>query len=121
VPHVDPLSRTFAALAHPVRRAMLARLSSGEASVQELAKPFKLSAPAVTKHLKVLERSGLISRSRDAQWRPCHLEPKPMQAAAEWMEQYRAQWEARLDRLAAYLDEIQAPPGGAPTNDKKGE
>ena len=105
----DQLTRTFSALAHPARRAMLARLSGGEASVNELAKPFKMSLPAVSKHLKVLERSGLISRGKDAQWRPCKLEAKPMKEASDWMEQYRAQWEERFDRLEAYLQELQKP------------
>lgn len=103
----DTLSRTFSALAHPARRAMLARLSQGQASVQELSKPFKMSAPAVSKHLKVLEQSGLISRGRDAQWRPCKLEAKPMKEAADWMEQYRKEWEDRFDRLEAYLQQLQ--------------
>jgi DNA-binding transcriptional ArsR family regulator len=106
---VDHLTLTFSALAHPTRRAMLARLSRGEASVNELAKPFKMSLPAVSKHLKVLEKSGLISRGKDAQWRPCRLEAKPMKEANEWMEQYRAQWEERFDRLEAYLQELQKP------------
>lgn len=106
---VDSLSLTFSALAHPARRAMLARLSKGEVSVNELAKPFKMSLPAVSKHLKVLERSGLISRGKDAQWRPCKLEAKPMKAAADWMDQYRTEWEERFDRLEAYLEEIQKP------------
>jgi DNA-binding transcriptional ArsR family regulator len=108
----DHLSLTFAALAHPVRRAMLARLSSGQASVQELARPFKLSPPAVTKHLKVLERSGLITRSRDAQWRPCRLEAKPMKDVSLWVEQYRAQWEAQFDRLDAYVKDLHKDPTG---------
>jgi DNA-binding transcriptional ArsR family regulator len=103
----DRLSLTFAALAHPTRRAMLARLSRGEASVQELAKPFKMSLPAVSKHLKVLERSGLISRSREAQWRPCRLEAKTMQEASDWMAHYRKEGEERFDRLDAYLKELQ--------------
>jgi DNA-binding transcriptional ArsR family regulator len=106
----DQLSLIFAALAHPARRAMLARLAQGEASVQELAKPHQMSAPAVTKHLKVLERAGLISRGRDAQWRPARLEAKPMKEASAWMEQYRAQWEAQMDRLEAYLEELQKTP-----------
>jgi len=105
----DPLSRTFAALSHPARRAMLARLGRGQATVQELAKPFKMSAPAISRHLKVLERSGLIKRGRDAQWRPCRLEAKPMKEAADWMEQYRAEWEGRFKRLEAYLEELQKP------------
>ena len=103
----DALSLTFAALAHPARRAMLARLGRGQASVQDLAKPFKMSAPAVSKHLKVLERSGLISRGRDAQWRPCRLEAKPMKEAVDWMEEIRVQWDERFDRLEAYLQELQ--------------
>lgn len=107
----DTLSRTFSALSHPVRRQMLARLSRGEASVQDLARPFKLSAPAISKHLKVLERSGLISRGRAAQWRPCKLEAKPMKEAVDWMEQYRKEWEERFDRLEAYLEELQKPKG----------
>jgi DNA-binding transcriptional ArsR family regulator len=106
----DQLSLTFAALAHPARRAMLARLGRGAASVQELSKPLKISGPAVTKHLKVLERSGLISRSRDAQWRPCQLEQKPMLKATAWIEEVRAATHQSLDRLEAYLDEIQSLP-----------
>ncbi|MBL8146824.1 MAG: winged helix-turn-helix transcriptional regulator [Anaerolineae bacterium] len=104
----DPLSATFAALADPTRRAILARLSLGEASVKELSEPFQISPPAITKHLKVLERAGLITRSRDAQWRPCKLEAKPLQEASEWVEQYRQLWESRFDRLEDYLREIQA-------------
>lgn len=104
----DTLSRTFAALADPTRRAMLARLSRGEATVNELAKPFKLSLPAVSRHLKVLEQSGLISRSRHAQWRPCRLEARPMKEAVDWMEEHRKEWEARFDRLDAYLQALQA-------------
>lgn len=100
---LDPLSAKFAALADPTRRAILARLSSGEASVNELAAPFDMSLPAVSKHLKVLERAGLISRGREAQWRPCRLEAKALQPVDEWLAQYRAQWEARFDRLDAYL------------------
>jgi DNA-binding transcriptional ArsR family regulator len=103
----DHLSATFAALADPTRRAILARLASGEASVSELAEPFEISAPAVTKHLKVLERAGLISRSRQAQWRPCKLEAKPLQEVSDWVEQYRQLWEARLDRLEDYLKVLQ--------------
>lgn len=103
----DSLSATFAALADPTRRAILARLASGEASVGELAEPFEISAPAVTKHLKVLERAGLITRSRQAQWRPCKIEAKPLQDASHWIEQYRQLWEARLDRLEDYLKVLQ--------------
>src|SRR5438552_10510882 len=94
----DPISNTFAALADPTRRAILARLASGETSVTELAEPFKMSLPAVSKHLKVLERAGLITRSREAQWRPCRLEAGPMKGAVEWLEYYRRFWEASFDR-----------------------
>ena len=104
----DALSATFAALADPTRRAILARLASGETSVTELAEPFEMTLPAVTKHLKVLERAGLISRSRHAQWRPCRLEATPLRDAADWVVQYRQFWDARLDRLDAYLRELQA-------------
>jgi DNA-binding transcriptional ArsR family regulator len=100
---LDPLSVTFAALADPTRRAILGRLISGAASVTELAEPFEMSLPAVTKHLKVLQRAGLISRAREAQWRPCRLEARALRAAAEWMEPYRKQWEQRLDRLDEFL------------------
>src|SRR3979411_206553 len=101
----DPLSNTLAALADPTRRAILARLASGETSVTELAEPFQMSLPAVTKHLKVLERAGLISRGRQAQWRPCKLEAQPLRDAAGWMEQYRQFWDERIDRLENYLIE----------------
>jgi len=103
----DNLSQTFAALADPTRRAMLARLSKGEASVSDLAKPFlkKMSLPAVTKHLKVLEQAGLISKSKDAQWRPCKLKAEGFRDAAEWVDQYRVFWEESFDRLDAYLKE----------------
>ena len=104
----DTLSTTFAALADPTRRAILARLASGEATVSELAKPFAISQPAVSKHLKVLENAGLISRGRDAQWRPARLETKPLDDVAEWIERYRRIWEDRLDRLDQYLAEVQA-------------
>jgi DNA-binding transcriptional ArsR family regulator len=104
----DRLSATFSALADPTRRAILARLASGETSVTELAKPFEMSLPAVTKHLKVLERAGLITRSRAAQWRPCRLEAKPLQDISDWVEQYRQFWEQRLDRLEEYLRGLQA-------------
>lgn len=101
----DPLSRTFAALADPTRRAMLARLSQGEANVSDLAQPFlkEMTLPAVTKHLKVLERAGLVTKGRQAQWRPCRLNGEPLRDAAGWMEQYRAAWEDQLDRLGEYL------------------
>src|SRR5436190_4696847 len=99
----DPLSATFAALADPTRRAILARLATGECSVTELAEPFDMSLPAVSKHLGVLERAGLIARGRDAQWRPCRLEAGPLKEVADWAERYRAFWEHRLDRLDTYL------------------
>lgn len=102
----DQLSATFAALADPTRRAILFRLTSGQASVTELAEPFDMSLPAVTKHLKVLQRAGLISQSREAQWRPCVLTAKPMREAATWMEPYRRHWEKRLDRLDDFLREV---------------
>ncbi len=104
---VDRLSRTFSALADPTRRAILARLASGEASVTELAAPFDMSLPAVSKHLKVLERAGLVSRGREAQWRPCRLHAKPLKGAADWLERYRAFWEQSLDHLEDYLEELQ--------------
>jgi DNA-binding transcriptional ArsR family regulator len=103
---VDELSATFAALADPTRRAILARLSSGETSVSELAKPFKISLPGISKHLKVLERSGLIVRSRDAQWRPCRLNAKRLKKVADWVERYRAFWEQSFDRLDDYLQDM---------------
>jgi DNA-binding transcriptional ArsR family regulator len=102
----DPLSATFAALADPTRRAILARLASGEASVTQLAEPFEMSMPAVSKHLKVLERAGLIARSREAQWRPCRLEATPLKHAADWVEEYRRFWEQSFDRLDEYLGEL---------------
>jgi DNA-binding transcriptional ArsR family regulator len=105
--NADPLSATFAALADPTRRAILARLSLGETSVKELAEPFEMSLPAVTKHLKVLQRAGLISQGRQAQWRPCKLEAAPLKDVADWVEQYRQMWEQRLDRLEDYLRELQ--------------
>lgn len=99
----DPLSVTFSALADPTRRAILARLSKGEASVNDLAAPFAMSLPAVSKHLKVLERAGLILRGRDAQWRPCKLNAEPMRQATGWLEEYRRYWEGSFDRLEDYL------------------
>jgi DNA-binding transcriptional ArsR family regulator len=104
----DPLSTTFAALADPTRRAILARLSEGEATVNELAEPFSISLPAVSKHLKVLEGAGLITRGRSAQWRPCRLEAAPLKEIDGWMNDYRRFWEASFDRLDAYLKELQA-------------
>ena len=105
---MDQLSTTFAALADPTRRAILARLAGGERSVTELAEPFDMSMPAVSKHLRVLERAGLIVRSRDAQYRPCRIQPKPLKEVAEWAEAYRHIWEQRFDRLESYLQELQA-------------
>ena len=112
----DPLSATFAALADPTRRAILARLTQGEASVNELAAPFDISLPAVSRHLKVLEGAGLISRSREAQVRPCKLEADALHRAYSWMEHYRRFWDASFDRMADYLAELQAePPAKAPS------
>ncbi|MGE3856939.1 MAG: ArsR/SmtB family transcription factor [Dehalococcoidia bacterium] len=102
----DHLSVTFAALADPTRRAILGRLAAGEASVTEIAAPFAISLPAISKHLKVLERAGLISRTREAQWRPCRLEPVALKEVDDWVERYRALWEERLDRLGEYLDDL---------------
>ena len=102
----DHLSNTFAALADPTRRAILARLASGEASVTELAEPFEMSMPAVSKHLKVLERAGLIARGREAQWRPCRLDAAPLKDVAGWIEHYRRFWDESFDRLDAYLREL---------------
>ncbi|HET6621585.1 MAG TPA: metalloregulator ArsR/SmtB family transcription factor [Dongiaceae bacterium] len=103
----DRLNATFAALADPTRRAILARLASGEASVKELAEPFEMSLPAVSKHLKVLERAGLIARGREAQWRPCTLQAGPLKDISDWVEQYRRFWEQSFDRLDEYLKELQ--------------
>lgn len=103
----DSLSTAFAALADPTRRAILARLASGETSVTELAKPFDMSMPAVSKHLKVLERAGLIARGREAQWRPCRLEPGPLKEVADWVDHYRRFWEQSFDRLDEYLRTLQ--------------
>lgn len=103
----DHLSMTFGALADPTRRAILARLTKGEASVTELAKPFDMTLPAISKHLKVLERAGLIARSRDAQWRPCRLKAQRLEEAADWVERYREFWEQSFDRLDEHLRELQ--------------
>jgi DNA-binding transcriptional ArsR family regulator len=116
----DPLDATFAALADPTRRAILARLASGEASVNELALPFAMSQPAISKHLKVLERAGLISRGRDAQKRPRKLEAVPLGEATAWLEKYRQFWEGRYRRLDALLAELQSPKPAAPTR-KRGK
>lgn len=112
--HTDRLSSTFAALADPTRRAILARLSLGETTVSELAEPFEMSLPAVSKHLKVLEKAGLIARGRDAQWRPCRIEAAPLKEATDWLEHYRKFWEQSLDRLDAYLRELQAKDATSP-------
>jgi DNA-binding transcriptional ArsR family regulator len=104
---LDALSTTLSALADPTRRAILARLAKGDTSVTELAEPFAMSLPAVSKHLKVLERAGLIERGREAQWRPCRLAPEPLKEVASWVDQYRLHWEERLDRLDKYLKTIQ--------------
>ena len=104
----DHLSTPFEALADPARRAILARLASGETSVKELAKPFDMSLPAVTKHLKVLQRAGLITQGRQAQWRPCRLDAAPLRDVAGWVEQYRRFWDESFDRLEAYFNELQA-------------
>jgi DNA-binding transcriptional ArsR family regulator len=117
--HSDQLSSTFSALADPTRRAILARLSTGEASVQDLAKPFKMTLPAVSKHLKVLERAKLIRRSKTAQWRPCYLVAEPLKEASDWMEQYRKFWEESFDRLDAYLKVLQAQEKAPAKKDKK--
>ena len=103
----DQLTATFSALADPTRRAILARLATGDATVTELAEPFEMSLPAVSRHLKVLEHAGLISRSRDAQWRPCRLAAEPLRDAAGWLDDYRRFWEESLDRLNAYVKELQ--------------
>ena len=105
---MDPLSSTFSALADPTRRAILARLASGETSVTELAKPFEMSMPAISKHLKVLEHAGLITRGREAQWRPCKLQAEPLKNVAGWVESYRQFWEQSFDRLDEYLQKLQA-------------
>jgi DNA-binding transcriptional ArsR family regulator len=104
----DRISATFSALADPTRRAILARLASGETSVTELAQPFEMSLPAVSKHLKVLQRAGLITRGRQAQWRPCRLDATPLRDVADWLEHYRRFWEGSFERLADYLQELQA-------------
>ena len=108
----DRLSTAFAALADPTRRAILARLALGEASVTELAEPFAMSMPAISKHLKVLEQAGMIAQSREKQWRPRRLEPAPLKEASEWLENYRQFWEQSFDRLDAYLKMLQAKGGG---------
>lgn len=117
---MDHLSATFAALADPTRRAILARLALGETSVSELAEPFDISLPAVSKHLKVLERAGLIRRGREAQWRPCRIEPGALKGVDDWLEKYRRLWSERFDRLEVYLHELQAKEAkGKEPNQKK--
>jgi DNA-binding transcriptional ArsR family regulator len=113
------LDTTFAALADPTRRAILARLTAGEASVNELAAPHDMSLPAISKHLKVLERAGLVVRGRDAQRRPCRLAPEPLREVAEWTERYRRHWEEKFDRLDDYLKQLQAKPTTPTTTTKK--
>jgi DNA-binding transcriptional ArsR family regulator len=113
----DQLNATFGALADPTRRAILARLALGESSVTELAAPFDMSLPAVTKHLNVLQHAGLITRGRQAQWRPCRIEARTLRAAADWMETYRSLWEAQLDRLDDYLHDLQTRAHKEPGND----
>lgn len=110
----DQLSLTFAALADPTRRAILARLAQGDATVTELAEPFAMTMPAVSKHLKVLERAGLISRGREAQWRPCRIEPTPLEAVDDWLVDYRQLWTERFDRLDDYLRELQGKEAANP-------
>jgi DNA-binding transcriptional ArsR family regulator len=115
----DILSSTFAALADPTRRAILARLANGEATVTELAAPFDLSLPAISKHLRVLQRARLIEQGRQAQWRPCRLNPEPLRDVADWIGQYRRHWEESFDRLDAYLRELQDEPGDRDNKDDK--
>lgn len=110
MPPADRLTQTFAALADPTRRAILQRLAGGERSVTDLAAPLAMSMPAVSKHLKVLERAGLIERGRSAQWRPCRLRAAPLKDVADWVERYRAFWEGSFDRLEDYLAELQSKP-----------
>jgi DNA-binding transcriptional ArsR family regulator len=123
----DSISSTFAALADPTRRAILARLALGETSVTKLAEPFEMSMPAVSKHLRVLERAGLVTRGREAQWRPCKLKAEPLREAAGWLDEYRQFWEQSFDRLEDYLQRLQAEPkqksasesNGTPSKDKE--
>ena len=116
---LDPLSATFAALADPTRRAILSRLATGEATVTQLAEPFRMSLPAVSKHLKVLERAGLISQDRNAQWRPRKIQPAPLKDASSWLDLYRMLWENRLNRLDNYIQQLQAEP--QPLNQSQGD
>ena len=114
----DPLSATFAALADPTRRAIIARLAQGQTTVTELSKPLDMSGPAISKHLKVLENAGLITRSREAQWRPCKIEPQALKSLDDWLDRYRQFWEQRLDRLEDYLRELQGRPPQGPKGPK---
>jgi len=113
----DQLSMTLSALADPTRREMLGRLSTGEMTVSELSEPFDLSPPGITKHLKVLERAGLVERSRRAQWRPCRLRPEPLRDVSEWVDHYRKLWEERFDRLDEYLQQLQTKAQKEPDNE----
>jgi len=115
----DHLSSTFAALADPTRRAILARLATGESSVTQLAEPFEMSMPAISKHLKVLERAGLVARGREAQWRPCRIEAKPLKQAADWISHYEKFWTESLDRLDDYLKKIKAEQRSSPVSSSK--
>ena len=115
----DQLSLTFAALADPTRRAILARLATGESSVTQLAEPFEMSMPAISKHLKVLERAGLVARGREAQWRPCRIEAKPLKQAADWISHYEKFWTESLDRLDDYLKKIKAEQRSSPVSSSK--
>ena len=115
----DPLSSTFSALSDPTRRAILARLALGETSVKELAEPFAMTAPSITKHLKVLERAGLISRSRDAQWRPCRLQAAPLKDASQWIEHYRQFWQHSMKRLDKYLSTLEGKEAGKHARKRK--
>ena len=116
----DPLSVTFAALADPTRRAILARLASGEATVTELAAPFDTSLPAISRHLRVLRQAGLIEQGRQAQWRPCRLQPEPLRGVSEWLDRYLEIWEERYQRLDSYLETMQAAePAEAPTRKRR--
>ncbi|MFW6075160.1 MAG: ArsR/SmtB family transcription factor [Chloroflexota bacterium] len=116
----DQLSRTFAALSNPTRRAILERLARGEATVSELAEPFQISLPAISRHLRVLEEAGLITKGRDAQWRPCRLEAEPLMSASTWIEQYRQAWEGRFRRLDEHLRKMQAKENTADEHDDDG-
>lgn len=116
---LDPLSRTLSAIADPTRRAILAHLSRGQATVSEIAEPFDMSLPAISKHLKVLERAELIERRREAQWRPCSLRPEPLKEAADWLERYRVHWEVQFQRLDQLLDELRVEEPDSPTEERK--